>query len=225
MNLCTIPMAVEDPDGDQRWMSIHNRFLSETREKDADVIFIGDSIIQALQHTDVWNEWFAPLHCLNFGIHRDRVENVLWRIENGEIDNVKPKVIVVHVGTNNHSSSPEEIVNGITEIIDIINKKHSSAYIVVPTLLPRGQYPNPIRERLTQVNDLIKKQLSQIAKVEVVTIDNGFVQPDGTISHHDMYDYLLLTNAGCRKAFEPVYDMLLQLLNEDESDKELTPTK
>lgn len=93
------------------------------------------------------------------------------------------------------------------------------------TLLPRGQYPNPIRERLTQVNDLIKKQLSQIAKVEVVTIDNGFVQPDGTISHHDMYDYLLLTNAGCRKAFEPVYDMLLQLLNEDESDKELTPTK
>lgn len=70
----------------------HNRFLSETREKDADVIFIGDSIIQALQHTDVWNEWFAPLHCLNFGIHKDQVQNVLWRIQNGELDHVNPKV-------------------------------------------------------------------------------------------------------------------------------------
>lgn len=68
--------------------------MSETREKDADVIFIGDSIVQALQHTDVWNEWFAPLHCLNFGIHRDQVQNVLWRIQNGELDHVKPKVFI-----------------------------------------------------------------------------------------------------------------------------------
>lgn len=58
------------------------------------MIFIGDSIIQALQHTDVWNELFVPLHCLNFGIHRDRVENVLWRIQNGELENVKPKVFI-----------------------------------------------------------------------------------------------------------------------------------
>lgn len=54
---------------------------------------MGDSIVQALQHTDVWNELFVPLHCLNFGIHRDRIENVLWRIQNGELDNVKPKVM------------------------------------------------------------------------------------------------------------------------------------
>lgn len=53
---------------------------------------MGDSIVQALQHTDIWNEVFVPLHCLNFGIHRDRIENVLWRIQNGELDNVKPKV-------------------------------------------------------------------------------------------------------------------------------------
>lgn len=45
-----------------------------------------------MQHTDTWVELFAPLHCLNFGIHRDKIENVLWRIQNGELDNVKPKV-------------------------------------------------------------------------------------------------------------------------------------
>lgn len=78
---------------------------------------------------------------------------------------------------------------------------------------------------MTQVNELIKKKVACMSKVEVVTIDNGFIQPDGSISHHDMYDYLLLTNAGCRKAFEPVYELLLQLLNEDEPEKELTPTQ
>lgn len=151
MNTCKIPVPVDDSEGDHRWMSIvyylppflsspvlnfkclkHNRFLSEIREKDADVIFIGDSIVQALQHTEIWNELFAPLHCLNFGIHRDKIENVLWRVQNGELDYVKPKVIILHVGTNNHFNSSEEITEGITEIIMVIREKHPDAYIVVP---------------------------------------------------------------------------------------------
>lgn len=106
--------------------------------------------MQALQHTDIWNELFVPLHCLNFGIHRDKVENVLWRIHNGELDNVKPKVtnpvitlnflikyftskvIVLHVGTNNITNSSEEIKNGILELVDVIRDKHPDVYIVLP---------------------------------------------------------------------------------------------
>lgn len=70
----------------------HNRFLSDAKGKDADVIFIGDSILQALEHTEVWNQWFAPLHCLNFSIHNDQTQNVLWRIKNGELDHVEANV-------------------------------------------------------------------------------------------------------------------------------------
>ncbi|CAG9835224.1 unnamed protein product [Diabrotica balteata] len=225
MNTCKIPVPVDDSDGDHRWLSIHNRFLSESKEKDADVIFIGDSIVQALQHTDVWNELFVPLHCLNFGIHRDKIENVLWRIQNGELDNVKPKVIILHVGTNNLSNTPEEIRDGLMELIEIIRKKHPNVYIVVPTLLPRGQNPNPVREKISRVNKLLKASLDSQFKIELVTIDNGFVRTDGTISHHDMYDYLLLTNSGCKKAFEPVYDLLLQLLSDGEPENDLTPSE
>ncbi|XP_017773048.1 PREDICTED: platelet-activating factor acetylhydrolase IB subunit beta homolog [Nicrophorus vespilloides] len=225
MHPCTKPLPVEDPDGDQRWMSIHNRFLSETREKDADVIFIGDSILQALQHTDIWNELFAPLHCLNFGIHRDLIQNVLWRIQNGELDNVRPKAVVLHVGTNNHQNTPEEIVDGITEIINSIKEKLPDVYIVVPSLLPRGQHPNVIRDKINLVNEILKSRLPIIPKVELIAIDKGFIQPDGTISHHDMHDYLLLTNAGSKKAFEPVHELLLQLLNEGEPEKDLTPSE
>lgn len=53
---------------------------------------MGDSILQALEHTEVWNQWFSPLHCLNFSIHKDQTQNVLWRIKNGELDHVDPKV-------------------------------------------------------------------------------------------------------------------------------------
>jgi len=42
----------------------------------------------------------------------------------------------------------------------------------------------------------------------------------GTISHHDMWDYLHLTKSGYSKAFEPVYDLLLQLLGEGEGINE-----
>nr|CAH7722513.1 unnamed protein product [Callosobruchus chinensis] len=173
---------------------------------------------------DVWNEFFAPLHCLNFGIHRDKIENVLWRIEHGELDNIKPKVIVLHVGTNNFQNSAEEIRDGILNLIDVIREKHSDVYIVIPTLLPRGQHPNPVREKLSKVNDLLKASISG-PKVELVPIHGGLVQQDGTISHHDMHDYLLLTNAGACKAFEPVHELLLQLLQENEVEKDLTPSE
>lgn len=66
--------------------------------KEPDVLFVGDSLIERLQYSIVWSEFFEPLHCLNFGIGGDTTQNVLWRLENGEIDNIKPKVkYCIHV--------------------------------------------------------------------------------------------------------------------------------
>lgn len=51
---------------------------------------------------------FVPLHCLNFGIGGDQTQHVLWRIQNGELDNIAPKVNMVSVGNSSkirqHSS-------------------------------------------------------------------------------------------------------------------------
>ena len=93
------------------------------------------------------------------------------------------------------------------------------------TLLPRGQNPNPLRDRNAEVNKLVHSKVSAVPKCEIVAIDKGFIQPDGTISHHDMHDYLHLTNSGYCKAFEPVYELLLQLLSEGETEKDLTPSE
>lgn len=227
-NPCLEAISVGDRDGDGRWMSIHQRFLGETREKDPDVVFIGDSVIQALQHTDTWTELFAPLHTLNFGVHRDLVQNVLWRVQHGELDHVHPRAVILHVGTNNHSETAEQICEGILHLVHVIRERLPDAYVVLPTLLPRGQRPNAVRERLTRVNELLRTAVSgqQRDHVEMVDVGNGLVQPDGSISHHDMHDYLLLTNAGSRKAFEPLHELLLQLLAEGEDvERDLTPSE
>lgn len=97
-------------------------------------------------------------------------------------------------------------------------------------LLPRGQYPNPLRERNATVNKLLRSKASGLPKVEVVSTDMGLIQQDGTISHHDMPDYLHLSDAGYRKAFEALYELILQLLSDEEeevlfSPQQLTPTE
>lgn len=70
----------------------HERHVSEAKEREPDVIMIGDSIIQKLQTCPIWNDLFEPLHCLNFGIGGDLTQGVLWRIQNGILDDIKPKV-------------------------------------------------------------------------------------------------------------------------------------
>lgn len=93
------------------------------------------------------------------------------------------------------------------------------------SLLPRGQYPNILREKNAKINQILRDKVSNLKRVEMVSIDKGFIQNDGTISHHDMHDYLIPTNAACRKAFEPVYDLLQQILSEGEPEKDLTPSE
>lgn len=109
--------------------------------------------------------------------------------------------------------------NVYIRIVSIVSTKQ--------TLLPRGQQPNKLRGKNLEVNKLIAERFStnRKDKVQIVQIDKGLVQADGTISHHDMFDYLNLTNAGYKKVFEPIYDLLSQILNENEPEKDLTPSE
>ncbi|XP_065200931.1 platelet-activating factor acetylhydrolase IB subunit beta homolog [Planococcus citri] len=221
MNKCIIPTIPVDNDGDGRWNSQHNCQLAETKEKEPDVVFIGDTIIQDLQQRPIWNEIFEPLHSLNLGIAFDCIENVLYRIQDGILDHIKPKIVVVHVGTYNINDKAVDIADGITKIVQEIQFKLPNAYIIVLEILPRGQFPNPLREKNDIVNELLRQKLASFSKVEVIGAGKTLCQNDGTISHHDMLDYLTLTEAGYRKVFEPIYELILQLMGENEIDKNI----
>ena len=87
---------------------------------------------------------------------------------------------------------------------------------------------NPLRNRNGIVNALLPSKICDLSGVQLLNTDCGFIQPDGTISHLDMYDYLHLSPRGYRKVFEPVHDLLVQLLateseQEDVSSQSETP--
>lgn len=121
-------------------------------------------------------------------------------------------------------NSGEEIAEGIVECVMLIRQRHADSFIVLPTLLPRGHQPNHLREKIDKVNEIIKDKLQGMSKVQIVDISKGLVQFDGSISHHDLHDYLNLTNASSKKLFEPIWDLLQQVLNENEKEL-LTPTE
>lgn len=240
-NPCVIPTERKDFDGDDRWMSIHRRFLQECREKDPEskktclhnylsiksfhfsVLFFGDDILSGLIFTEVYR-MLEEMHLLNFSIRGDLIQNILWRIINGEME-LRPKIVVLHCGTNNTpTDSAEEISEGILECVNQIRKKFDG-FVVLLTLLPRGSKPNVLREKNEAVNKIIQEKCVGMPKVQVIDISNGLLQADKTISHHDMYDYLNLTNAAAKKVFEPVWELLQQILNENEKEILLTPSE
>ncbi|KAM3830702.1 platelet-activating factor acetylhydrolase IB subunit alpha2 isoform 3-T3 [Vipera latastei] len=150
-NPAATPHIAEDVQGDGRWMSQHSRFVLDCKDKEPDVLFVGDSMVQLLQQYEIWRELFSPLHALNFGIGGDTTGHVLWRLKNGELENIKPKVIVVWVGTNNHENTAEEVAGGIEAIVRLINTQQPQAKIIVLGLLPRGEKPNPLRQKNSKV--------------------------------------------------------------------------
>lgn len=73
----------------------HDSYVNYTKEEDPAVILVGDSIIQTIQCFPIWSEKFVPLKSINLGVCGDRTQNVLWRVQNGLLDYIKPKVNLV----------------------------------------------------------------------------------------------------------------------------------
>lgn len=171
-------------------------------------------MVQLMQQYEIWRELFSPLHALNFGIGGDTTCNVLWRLQNGELDNIRPKVVVLWVGTNNHHHTAEQVAGGVLTIAQLLTSRLPKAKIVVLGLLPRGERPNPLREKNATVNGLLRSWLPRLSQVQFLDAGAGFVHSDGTITQQDMFDFLHLTPVGYRAIAKPLSDLLLQILDE-----------
>uniref|UniRef100_A0A672PN40 Platelet-activating factor acetylhydrolase IB subunit alpha2 n=1 Tax=Sinocyclocheilus grahami TaxID=75366 RepID=A0A672PN40_SINGR len=115
----------------------------------------------------VWRELFSPLHALNFGIGGDTTCNVLWRLQNGELENIRPRVVVLWVGTNNHEHTADQVAGGILAIAQLVMTHLPKSKIIVLGLLPRGEFPNPLREKNAAVNNLLRASLPRLGPVHV----------------------------------------------------------
>src|SRR5829696_2203607 len=144
-----------------RFMQMHEKFLARAKEGDVGLLFLGDSITEAwTKHAALWDDHFGRYKPANFGIGGDRTQHVLWRIENGELEGIKPKAIVLMIGTNNSASDPADaIASGVEKIVKIAREK-TGAKVLLLAIFPRGETPEKAakqREVIKAVNDRIKK--------------------------------------------------------------------
>jgi lysophospholipase L1-like esterase len=194
----------------------HDGFVDIAKKGGVDVVFFGDSITDGWRGGGgkaVWDKNFEPLKAANFGIGGDRTQHVLWRIVNGEMDGIKPKVAVVMIGTNNSGSDPAaEIAEGVTEIVKLIRSKSSETKVLLLAVFPRGQkIPNPGTDKLTEVNKVLAK-LDDGKNVRYLDIGPKFLDKEGQLPKDTMPDYLHLSGKGYEIWAEAMMPLLKEML-------------
>ncbi len=197
------------------WYQRHERICKEAKSLNPEIVFIGDSITHfwagcySIGGEDAlvrWKKVFGKYDTLNIGFGWDRVQNVLWRIDNGELDGIKPKVVVVQIGTNNTSETVNarentalEVAEGVFAVVRKVHAKCPKAKIILFNVFPRGTAANSaIRKKVEAFQQAIAKQAEK-AKAkwfQFVDIGNKFLIDDGTLPKALFYDGTHPTDAG-----------------------------
>jgi len=191
--------AIQPAPRDAKWVERHEGFVAEARKGGIEVLFLGDSITDGWRTKGkaVWEKQYAPCHAANFGIGGDRTQHVLWRMEHGELDGIKPKVVVLMIGTNNTGKERDgqprnttpEIIEGVTAIVKGLRAKLPQSKILLLAVFPRGGKDTPIRDQLKEINTALAK-LDDGKMVKFLDIGGKFLEPDGTLPKDIMPDLL-----------------------------------
>lgn len=203
---------------DEKWMKTHETLLEKSKqareENGATVVFLGDSITAGWRQNEAWQKYYAPRKALNLGIGGDRTQHVLWRLENGEVEGLKPKAVVLMIGTNNSGSDPaDDIAAGVKAIVADIRSRLPESDVLLLAVFPRGEKPDlPVRDKLKQVNAEIAKLDG--GKVHYLDIGETFLEKDGTLSKEIMPDFLHLTPKGYERWAEAIEPSLKKILGE-----------
>lgn len=170
------------------WFKRHEKILEIKDSLNPEIVLIGDSITHFwggdFPPPDVpargpksWNDTFGGKRVLNLGFGWDRTQNVLWRLDHGEFDGLRPHQVVILIGTNNLSgtknartSTPQEIADGIREIILRVRSKSPGSHIVLMGILPRSA---AYTARITATNEILRKDWSNVPGLSFVDITQG----------------------------------------------------
>lgn len=128
-------------------------YLALRKGRQADIIFIGDSITEQFRWgsgASVWNSRFEQ-RAFDFGLGADRTQHVLWRLDNFDLSFLKPKVAVIMIGTNNVNNQAEDTAAGIKAVIAATQKKFAGVKVVVVSILPNSR----AEQRMAEVNKLV----------------------------------------------------------------------
>ncbi|MBO5642570.1 MAG: hypothetical protein J6S51_00965 [Kiritimatiellae bacterium] len=201
-NPATKPMPKIEEDG-YDWYSRHNRIKSTQKKLNPKVVMIGDSIthhwagiksIGEINDPATKKEWlncFGEIPTLNMGYGFDRTQNVIWRLEKGELQNIKPELVIVLIGINNFATTkkfkantPAETATGIRKILDLVNKSAPKAKILLIGALPSFGPESSHRKNAAKLNEILanfKKENDYKGKLEYIDFGSEFLDENKLI--------------------------------------------
>lgn len=213
------PVARRDPNS----VTAHQQLLKKTQSGKIDVYFEGDSITRRWGATDYpkllehWKKSFHGWNAANFAWGGDNTQNIIWRLQNGELDGVKPKVFVLQAGTNNlpwrgpaNENKVKEVVTGIKTIIGIFQDQAPEATIVLTAIFPRTQ-----NTALSPTIKEINQQLALLAdgkKTRFLNINDKLTDETGRLREGISSDGLHLEENGYAvwaDALKPIFREIL----------------
>lgn len=220
LNPCIIPVSSGETRGAAAgwgagftWMDQHDAINASSRVaaqegRRVDVVLLGDSITQSWGGPGrsvgspggaAREKHFGQWDTLNFGISGDRTQHLLWRIENGNFEGIRPRVVVVLIGTNNLSAgdSSEQIAEGIGAVLGLLLDRLPETSVILNAVLPRGKMlDDPMRLAVSMLNEKIET-LGERPRVRFVDPSSVFLEDTGNANTQRMAgDFLHLAPAG-----------------------------
>lgn len=218
----SVPADRAVPRSDRNSQLAHAQLLEKARHGGIDLYFLGDSITRRWGATDYpqflahWKQTFHGWNAANFGWGGDTTQNILWRLENGELDGVNPKVIVLLAGTNNVGRVPGDeakvraITRGIGAIVALCREKAPRATIVLTALFPRND-----GAAVMPTIDRINAQLAALADgktVRFLNLNDRLADAHGVLHEGVTVDKLHLSLKGYQIWADALKPLLLELL-------------
>jgi len=198
------------------WPGRHDLLNQRAAEGSAEIAFFGDSITHGWEGDgkEIWNEVYAPLNAMNFGISADRTEHVLWRMRHGNLKTMQPKVCVVMIGTNNsHRDSSIEIAKGVEAVVAELLFTYPETKVLLLAIFPRGENQDDALRKTNQgANSLLDSWSSDTDRVHFLNMNSRFLEDSGVLSKEIMPDLLHPNPKGYRIWAEAMAPTLTKLL-------------
>lgn len=215
MNVGTVPINRNKTGW---WKKRHQAKLKEGKKGGHELVFIGDSITQGWEGRGkkVWKQYYGDRKALNLGYSGDRTEHVLWRLLNGELENVDPKLFVLMIGTNNtgqRMDPPEVTAAGVRLILDMLQDRKPDAKVLLLSVFPRDMKPEGEKRKINEAINFQIKDYADGKKILWMNLDDVFLDEDGILPKSVMPDALHPNGKGYEmwaEALEPTLKALLE---------------
>lgn len=180
---------------------LRHKEIARTQRDTIRVVFLGDSLTRQWD-ASLWQQHFAPLGAVNFGIGGDKSCQILWRIGDGLLDNLAPELIVLGIGANSIWSgafTPERIGDGVLKCVSTLQTACPNARLMVLGVLPAMEPPDhPVREIIRGINTRVAP-VDDGDRVRFLDAGPALLEPDGSLLITVARDGVHLTAEGYRR--------------------------